>query len=151
MAEGLLRKLLAEREPPGDFVVESAGTAALEGAPATGSSTELCSDRGIDITDHVARLITRRMIERADLILTMEELHRQRVLSLVPAAASKSFVITRYAGGVGASNGVPDPIGQPRQEYEATFREIEASIHAAMPKILALFEDGNEPTNDHTV
>lgn len=151
MAEGLLRSLLREQERQEDFVVESAGTSAIDGAPATSTSVEVCADEGIDIREHISRAITRGMIEKADLVLTMDEGHRKRVLALCPDAAGKSFVITRYAGWIGARGGIPDPIGLPKEEYEATFREIEASIKAAMPKILALSEEGTERTGNRTV
>ena len=151
MAEGLLCKLLRGGERQEDFVVGSAGTSAMEGSPATASSVEVCAERGIDISGHISRAITREMIDSADLILTMEAGHRQRVLALVPDAAEKCFVITKYAGGSRGAIGILDPIGQPKEEYEVTFREIQASVEAAMPKILALSEDGSEPTRNRTV
>ncbi len=123
----------------------------MEGSPATTSSVEVCAERGIDISGHVSRAITKEMVDRADLILTMEPGHRQTALSMSPERAEKCHVITKYAWGARAAIGVPDPIGQPKEEYEATFNQIEASILAAMPRILALFENGNKPTNDHPV
>lgn len=151
MAEGLLRKLLIDREAPGDFRVESAGTCAMDGSPATASSVEVCAERGIDIRGHVSRAITKEMIDSADLVLTMEPGHRQTALSMSPERAERCHVITKYAWGASAAIGVPDPIGQPKEEYETTFHQIEASILAAMPRILALFENGNEATKGHTV
>ena len=146
MAEGLLRKLLHEQERPGEFIVESAGTLPMNGAPASSNSVDVCLEQGIDIHDHVSREITKEMIDDADLVLTMEEDHRQHVLALCPDAGEKSFVITRYAGLPDAMGGVADPLGLAKDEYEATFHEIEASIKAALPKILALSEEGSEPT-----
>jgi protein-tyrosine phosphatase len=146
MAEGLLRKLLTDRGRLGDFRIESAGTYAADGAPATASSVDVCAEHGIDIGGHVARSITKTMIERASLILTMEPGHRHMVLAAAPQAEDRCFVITKYGKGARAAIGIPDPIGQPREEYEATFRQIEASIQAAMPRILALFENDGAST-----
>jgi len=147
MAEGLLRKLLLDQGVQKDFVVESAGTAPLAGAPATAASVGACADEGIDLRGHAARAVTKRMIDRADLILTMESIHRDRVVGIQPSAAEKCFVITGYAR-KGDESGIADPIGLPIEDYRETFRQIEASVTAAMPKILALLEEGTEPSRN---
>lgn len=144
MAEGILRKLLDAQDRGDDFIVESAGTASMSGSPASRASVEVSSEHGIDLSGHVSREITSEIIGEADLILTMDEGHRQRVVALCPDAAAKSFVITQYGGSHEGLGGVPDPIGLSKDEYLATFHEIEASIRAAMPKILALSESGTE-------
>jgi protein-tyrosine-phosphatase len=150
MAEGLLRKLLREQGVSGDFVVESAGTAPMPGAPATGASVDVCAAEGIDLRGHAARAVTKRIISRADLILTLEPVHRDRIMAAFPEAADKCFVITAYSD-EGMESGIADPIGLPLEEYQETFRQIEASIQAALPRILALLGEGTASAGDRTV
>lgn len=148
MAEGLLRKLLRERERHGEIVVESAGTSPFEGALASSSSVLVCEERQIDIRGHAARTVTKRMLERADLILTMERAHRDRIVEIHPQAAEKCFILTDHEGAKDGSRGIPDPIGLSLEDYEETFQRIEAGIEAWMPRILALLEEGTEPTGN---
>ena len=82
MAEGILRDRI-EKEGVEGIRVASAGTWGLEGEPAAKHAVKVCSDRGIDISGHVARRLTGDMIEESDLVLTMEMDHLQGVLDLV--------------------------------------------------------------------
>ncbi len=93
IAEGLLRRALAVRLGSDVPSVSSAGTAGWEGSGAQPGSIEAAADRGVDITDHVARQLTREQVLAADLVLGMAVEHRTAVARVVPEAASRTFTL----------------------------------------------------------
>lgn len=146
LAEGILRKLVRDAGSHGSIVVESAGTAAVEGAHASGNSVEVAARAGIDIRGHAARQLTKRLVGRSSLILTMQPEHRDWIVSKFPEAAAKTQVVTSYADPAGARDGVQDPIGLDIDAYQETFERIEESLKAAMPRILDLLPEDAGPT-----
>lgn len=137
MAEGILAHLLKDADPP--IVVESAGVAAPEGAPASSHGLALAAEQGIQIGGHRARQLTRSLLDQADLVLTMEESHKREVLSMAPFLGGRVEVLTAFAGG--GSEGVPDPIGGDRRIYKETFDLLEDLSRRAAPVIVKLAEE----------
>jgi low molecular weight protein-tyrosine phosphatase len=158
MAEGLLRRAL-ERRVDGDAPeVGSAGTIAIDGAPAMPESIEAARERGVDIRAHAARRLTPGLIDDAGLVLTMAAEHRDAVGRLVPGAAARTFTLkelTRIlearpaadpeerldarvgaaaaarAGGAPANRfdeDIVDPLGMPLETYRAIAWELDEWI-----------------------
>ena len=136
MAEGILRVRLSPRSA--EFAsVTSAGVAAAPGLPASTNSVLACRHHGIDITGHRSRPITRDLVEAADLILVMEDHHRQALVGSWPQAAGKTSLLSEYAmnGSGGPPRGVADPIGQDVDVYARVFDAIEQYVARALPRI----------------
>jgi glycine hydroxymethyltransferase len=92
MAEGFLRDELERRGQTG-VRVESTGISGWDGSPAMQEAVQALAERGIDITSHVARRLSRREIESADLIVAMASEHRDSVLRLTPSARPRTFTL----------------------------------------------------------
>ena len=137
MAAGILKKMLVD-EGVEDVRVVSAGTAALEGMPATDLAVEISSDWGIDISGHRSQPVTDELVEKADLILTMTPEHREEVLLHDLAAASKTFLLKNFPGPAkdDPSFSIRDPIGGGPGEYQRSFLEIEESLRRIFSSIL---------------
>jgi protein-tyrosine phosphatase len=135
MAEAILRDRI-EKEGLGGIRVASAGTWGLEGEPAAKHAVKVCSDRGIDISGHVARRLTGDMIEESDLVLTMEMEHLQGVLDLVPDGLAKIRMLSQY-GPEDRRTDLPirDPYGRPKQAYVKCFQELERYIDALVDEL----------------
>ena len=84
MATGLLRKRLAEDGVDARHRVLSVGVWAVDGHPATENAIAAIAERGIDITDHIARTITADDVAEADLILTMSREHERMIQNTWP-------------------------------------------------------------------
>ncbi len=95
MAEGFLRQLLQERGAA-TVRLSSAGVYSWDDSPATPEAVRALEERGIDISSHVARRLTRALVEEADLILAMASDHRDAVQQVVPAAADRTFTIKEF-------------------------------------------------------
>lgn len=74
----------------------SAGTHALVGDGIDPPMAARVGDRG-DTTQHVARQLTRALLEEADLVLTMGVEHRRYILDEWPASGRKAFLMGHVA------------------------------------------------------
>ncbi len=122
MAEALLRMKTKEH------TVSSAGLFALSPSPASEHAASVMQSYGIDISAHRARQLTDKMVEEADLILTMTQGHKAVLLTIFPNAASKTFTLPEYAG---KSGDVEDPFGGDLPLYEACAKNIDALLEEA--------------------
>jgi len=94
MAELLCR---AGAVPGADLEVASAGMYALVGAGIDGPSASVLNDIGIDTSGHRGRQFQPAMAARADLVLTAETAHRDRIMSVVPTAFRRTFTMKEFA------------------------------------------------------
>ncbi len=131
LAEAMLRQALAERGIDG-VEVESAGTGAWDGAPASEGAYLVGLEHELDLSAHRARLLTRELVRRADLILTMSAHHRARAEAL--GGDGRSHTLTGYAGGQEEGE-VPDPYGGELDEYRAAFDRLSSLIDAVAGRL----------------
>lgn len=114
--------------------VESAGTGAWDGAPVSEGAYLVGLESGLDLSAHRARLLTRGLVDQADLILTMSRPHLGRVREL--GGGSRAHLLGEYAGLLGNQAEVGDPFGGAVEEYRATLRELEAMLPAIMARVV---------------
>lgn len=133
MAQVLLRAELDGRGAV-DVTVESAGTGAWDGAPASEGAYLVSLEHGHDLSGHSARLLTRDLVQRADLILTMSRHHRARVEEL--GGAGKAHVLGEFAGRRGPNAEVSDPFGADLDVYRDTFEELRTLVGTAVERIV---------------
>src|SRR2546430_14946762 len=95
LGAALLQRALAGLGAEG-IAVTSAGTGAWDGAPVSEGAYLVGLERGLDLSGHRAQLLTREMVDEADLILTMARHHRARVDEL--GGEGHVFVLGEYAG-----------------------------------------------------
>ena len=128
MAEGIFRKYLAEKagcnvddlERIG-YKVGSAGTIGSAGFPATTEAVAACAAKGIDISAHRNKGLSRELIEGSDFIFVMEQVQRQRIVALEPKAASTCLLLA-------GSKEIPDPIGHSQEFYNSCANMIERAV-----------------------
>src|SRR5467141_1696670 len=139
LAAALLERALNERGLDA-IAVSSAGTGAWDGAPASEGAYLVGLERGLDLSGHRAQLLTREMVDEADLILTMARHHRARVDEL--GGEGHVFVLGEYAGREGDSAEISDPFGGDLEVYRDTCVELEALIDTAVERIVKEFASG---------
>ncbi len=140
MAEALLRQLL-EREDIGcNCRVELAGTWAMEGDPATEFAQETMRERGLDISGHRSRRVTRDLLARQDLVLVMEAGHLEALETEFPDLADRFYMLTALAG---PAHDIADPVGGSLEDYRSVAGKLDGVLRRGLPKIKrALSEDG---------
>lgn len=119
MAEGLLRDLLRRKELLGVQVL-SAGTSTMPGMGPTQETIDVMTDAGVDVSDHLSQQLTPEWVELADAIFCMEEFHRDQILSAHPEVESKVHLLKTFRNPTTQPDpNISDPIGRPKQVYEA--------------------------------
>jgi protein-tyrosine-phosphatase len=141
LAAALLQRALAQRGMEA-VEVTSAGTGAWDGAPVSEGAYLVGLERGLDLSGHRARLLTRELVEGADLILTMARHHRARVDEL--GGERRVFVLGEYAGREGEEAEVSDPFGGDLDVYRETCAELEGLIDAVVERIVKESASGNQ-------
>ncbi len=81
--------------------VSSAGTHALVGHGVPGEMLHELSTDGIDGSLHAGRLLTERIMNSSDLIITMTAEHRQLAVRTGPAALKRTFTLAELAAAAG--------------------------------------------------
>jgi protein-tyrosine-phosphatase len=132
MAEGVARKLIKERSLK-NISVSSAGTIGNPTFKIFGALEDVLKENDINYEGHVSTPLTRELILASDLILVMEEHHRQKVLELAPEAKDKVHLLTEFAGAM--PRDIPDPIGQPKKVYESSFKEIKGLVEKTLDRL----------------
>jgi protein-tyrosine phosphatase len=97
LGEGFLRRALQARLGDATPEVGSAGTFGWEGSGATSESVEAGAERGLDVSEHVARRLVPQLVEDAALVVTMTAEHRDEVVAMLPSAAARTFTLKELA------------------------------------------------------
>ncbi len=134
MAEGFGRSIIAKKlqcnidqlEKNG-YHISSAGIMAFDNHPASPESVKACQSRGVDISGHKSRLISKEMIQNADYILAMSDSHYSTILSIAPESAAKTQMLD--------ANGIADPIGNTQDIYDSCAQQIYDAIERFIDKI----------------
>lgn len=134
MGAALLRRLLAEKlrcreDELADrgYLVESAGTSAYPGAPATPEAVEVFKARGIDLTGHRSEPLTLEQIHRADHIFAMTGRHVQNIGAMAGQARDRVRKV--------AEADIEDPIGGTQEEYAQCADRIEEALRRRLEEV----------------
>jgi protein-tyrosine phosphatase len=103
------------------YKVGSAGTIGSAGFPATTEAVAACAAKGIDISAHRNKGLSRELIEGSDFIFVMEQVQRQRIVALEPKAASTCLLLA-------GSKEIPDPISHSQEFYNSCANMIERAV-----------------------
>jgi protein-tyrosine-phosphatase len=133
LAAALLAARLADEPALARVTVTSAGTSAWDGSPASEGSYLVALERGLDLSNHRARMLTAEQVQAADLILTMTGAHASRVADL--GGASKVATMREFAGLPSHERDVPDPFGGDVEAYRATANLLAELIEAIVSRL----------------
>ncbi len=98
MAAALFAKLIGQGRRRGDCRVDSAGTWAAEGTPATPFARQVMRERGLDLSGHRSKRISGELLRESDLVLVMEDGHREALSIEFPESAGRIHVLSTLAG-----------------------------------------------------
>lgn len=135
MAAALFRDMVKRRGSDLDWRIESAGTWAAEGNPAVSQVQQVINERGIDLSDHLSQSVSEELLQRFNLILTMERSHKEALRVEFPSHAERIFLLSEITG---FEHDIKDPIGGPASEYHVTANEIEELLERGFDQIVSL-------------
>jgi len=135
MAMGLLTNKVAASP---EWRIESAGTWSYEGQPVVENTRQVLEARGITITGFRSRTVHLDLLRQFNLILTMEAGHKEALEIEFPSIANRVYLLSEM---VSEHNDIPDPIGQPIDEFEKLAGELEQMIDQGFERIQELARD----------
>jgi protein-tyrosine-phosphatase len=144
MALGLFKQKIASDPDVSSWKIDSAGTWAPEGEPASGMSQRLLKNRGIDIQDHQSKSVTLELLRSYNLILTMERGHKEALRTEFPEIKGRVFMISEM---IGQSSDIQDPYSGTVDDYLAALQEIERILDQGFEKIRSLAQDCVDETS----
>lgn len=115
IGERLLRQHLPGKQ------VTSAGIFGLEGHPADAEAQAVALRHGVSLEGHVARKVTRGLLQKSDLILVMEPEHLRFIAVLAPENRGKSLFFGQWL----ETRDIPDPYRKSHEIYEYVFEQLE--------------------------
>ncbi len=138
MAEGLFRKLVAERAEY--EVLGSAGVAAYPGDRISAETLTVLEQQSADVamSDFRSRAVDKDLLESATHVFAMTESHLDMLVHAFPAYAERCHLVCDFIsfnGNVGVD--VPDPIGQGPRAYQSVAEVFEHALPA-----LVMFMNG---------
>ncbi len=129
IAEYLAKNIIIEKGLK--FRAASAGFTA-DGMPISENSNYVLALNGIDASEHTSSLLNEENLRKSWLILTMTAIHKNKIMQLYPASASKIYTLSEYAG---FNNDITDPLGKDIEYYKNTFEKINEKVKIIFEKI----------------
>ena len=131
MAAALMRKIFSDAGSNA-ATVQSAGIGALVGQNADDKArTLLRKKKGIDASQHVARQLSQRLVNWADLVLVMERSQLDEIQHQHPTARGKVFLLGHWS-----ETEIRDPYMQEISAFETAYEQIETAVKEWSAKIL---------------
>lgn len=128
MAECLLQQALAGR----GIEVQSAGLQALQGQPIDTSAQKVLVAQGFSWQQHIARQVDNSHLQWADIVLVMENAHKQAVLAMAPESRGKVFLLGKWQ----QEREIPDPFRQDESVFAFSYQLIAEAVQAWQEKLV---------------
>lgn len=132
MAAALARHALRERGWA-QVEVESAGTSALGGSPASDPVPVVLEERDVELGPHQARELTPELVEWADLILCMSPSHVEVVEAM--GGGERVGLVTDFLEAEERGQPVIDPIGGGADVYRDTRDQLERAVRSVLDRL----------------
>ncbi|MGU7774417.1 arsenate reductase/protein-tyrosine-phosphatase family protein [Burkholderia sp. MR1-5-21] len=135
MAEAIADQLIAQRHAHIAVISRAVDDDPYDEKPEE-NGVILMKRRGIDTSAHRSVQLNANDVKHSDVILTMTDKHKEKVLALYPAAAGKVYTLAEYA--TGKHDDVPDAWGKPIAFYETVTAQLDTFIPSALDKVVAI-------------
>ena len=112
LAAACFKAELIKRGQDKSWTVSSAGTWAMDGYPAMPAAILEARQLGLNIQEHQSRGITADMLQQSDLVVVMEQGHKEALQVEFKAHRQKVVLLSEMAEG--GSYDIPDPVTDPR-------------------------------------
>ena len=133
LVAALIKQRLEENSLRKDVQVESAGVYSSAGDSIDPIVLHLLHELGIEPAAHRATPVEESTLSRADLVLVMEEAHRQSLFYRLPAALPRIFMLSELAG---RYEDICDPYGQELAGYRAMLDHVTELLDAGWSTLM---------------
>jgi protein-tyrosine-phosphatase len=140
IAKVLFEDMLSRGELRHRVRVESAGTMAAEGGPASPFAVEVCRGHGLELSSHNSKTITDKLIADSDLIIVMQASHQDYLTRSGSVNRKKIRLLSEFATGGGKNRDIEDPFGGTKEQYELTFTKIKNSLEGLLVYLTEMYD-----------
>lgn len=127
VAEAVMRQRLAGR----DFIVSSAGIAAMVGWPADSSAQAIALQHGLDVSAHRARQLNQALLAEHDLVLTLDQSHNDWINLRLPQFRGRAHKLLKWQN----NRDVEDPYRKPAEVFARVHEDIELGVNDWLQKL----------------
>ena len=120
LAEYLLRSRLEEATAK----VSSAGIQALVNQPADALAQEIAQTHGLDLSPHHGQQVEKTILEEHELILVMEDHHRDYLRLRFPQVSGRVFLLGKWE----EEMQIPDPYKKSPDFFKEVYSQIDRSV-----------------------
>lgn len=118
-------KNLCQKRGRFDIHVDSAGTHAGVGAPASEGALEAMKSLHIDLSSHRSKPLDRLLAGEAELIVAMTRSHRLSIGAIDHHALAKTRLLLEFAESDGE---IADPVGGDCEAYKDCFQDMRSAL-----------------------
>ncbi|MGM0410480.1 MAG: low molecular weight protein arginine phosphatase, partial [Bacillota bacterium] len=133
MAEYLLRNILEKKNIRG-LKVKSAGIAARPGSRISPEALKALNDEEIDNIYHNSTQVNNKLLDEADIVLTMTEAHKEHLISINEISHENIYTLKELIGNE-KNLDILDPYGQSLEIYKKTKEEIKNALIELVEKL----------------
>lgn len=138
-AEKLMKKLLEES---GNYLlkVTSAGIKAKSGTSSPENAVKIAKFHHIDLSNHRSTLMTREMVEHADMIVCMEKWHSDVISKQYHSTQNKLYLLSLFEKNGQGNNyylkyNIPDPYGKEEMVFQNVYERISKCLEELLMQI----------------
>ncbi|MBN2143747.1 MAG: low molecular weight protein arginine phosphatase [Candidatus Aureabacteria bacterium] len=100
----------------------SAGTASLNGFPASSLASRIMARYQLDLSSHKTRKVEKELLDQSDMIIVMTEFHRDYLLREWPETGNKIFLLREFdKNPLQGRMDIDDPMGGSEDFYQQVF------------------------------
>jgi protein-tyrosine-phosphatase len=135
IAAAMFKKMMTEEGMIDLWHIDSAGTWTKDGQKVPHEVIAIMKERGLDLHEHRSRSVTKEILHKFSLILTMESGQKEALKIEFPEIADRVYLMAEMSG---KNSAISDPIGGRIEEYAQTANEVEKSLVQGRNKIIEL-------------
>jgi protein-tyrosine-phosphatase len=115
--------------------IHSGGLDTKAGKEADPLASAVAQGNALSLEAHVTTPLTQELVDRSDLILVMEVVHRSELLQKYPSAEGKVFQLGDFNNML--SREISDPYGGTRADFEFCYESIRRSCDGLLKRLVA--------------
>lgn len=136
LAAACLLKVMEQERAAEPWTIESAGTWTTSGMPAARLAVQAARQLGVyGLHGHRTRQIDEELLQKYDLVVVMEQGHKEAIASEFPSTRGRLYLLSEIAEGVPCD--IPDP-AQPGTNPVDVVRDIYGMVSRGKEKIMEM-------------
>jgi protein-tyrosine-phosphatase len=137
MAAAIMNVLVAQRGEAARWQIQSAGTWAEPGRPATQLSQAVMQRRGIDLAGHRSRPVDAALLAEVAVVLVMTRHHQEALQAEFPAVQDKILLLSQL---IDRQFDVEDPFGGSLDDYELCAADLQNILSAGYDRLAGIID-----------